>query len=211
MNNWRNAYCAFNKYGRSKGYQYYPHAFRNAWKRIAIVTRGGPISEINQKLQNKGMPPLQKDFGTEGLPYTRTAMVWTPMTAGSPNTSANGPGTYWGGSKYIDWVGTDLYSKFPNFSGLNSFYNRYNDHPFALTEWGSWGADDSAFINRVFSWAKYHTRARMLVYYQGWDSTFSINNKPRTRNALQIGLHGKRFVPYPPEYAGSDTGGVPAG
>jgi len=211
MNNWRNAYCAYDSNGRSKGYHYTPHTFRQAWRRIAIITRGGPNETINAKLRDLGMPEMQKDFGTEGLPYTNIALAWTPMTAGSPNTSANGPDTYWPGGKYVDWVGTDIYSKFPNFSGLNRFYRRYNNHPFAITEWGAWGKDAPGFVNRVFDWVRNHGRARMLVYYQGWTSTFSIDNKPRTRAALRERLAAKRYPAFPPEFATSNSGGTPAG
>lgn len=211
MNNWRNAYCAYGRNGGSKGYQYTPHTFRQAWRRIAIITRGGPNRTINAKLRDLGMPGMQKDFGTEGLPYTDIALAWTPMTAGSPNTSANGPDTYWPGGKYVDWVGTDIYSKFPNFSGLNRFYSRYNDHPFAITEWGAWGKDAPGFVGKVFDWVRNHGRARMLVYYQGWDSTFSIDNKPQTRAALRAGFGSSRYPSRASEFQGSNSGGVPAG
>jgi hypothetical protein len=213
MNNWRNAYCAFDRNGNPKGAAYHPSAFKLAWRRIAIVLRGGPIDTINAKLKDLGMPKLQKDFGTVGLPYTRAALLWTPMTAGSPNTHANRPGTYWPGSKYVDWVGTDIYSRFPNFSGLNRLYgrDRYRGKPFAITEWGAWGEDASGFVNQVFDWVRDHQRTRMLLYYQGWDSTFSIDNKPRTRAVLRDRLTAKRYPAYTPEFADSHTGGVPAG
>ena len=55
---------------------------------------------------------------------------------------ANSPAAYYPGDRYVDWVGTDFYSKFPNFQGLEAFYGAYPNKPFAFGEWAIWGGDN---------------------------------------------------------------------
>jgi hypothetical protein len=33
------------------------------------------------------------------------------MTAGSPDIPGNRPSAYWPGASYVDWTGTDFYSR----------------------------------------------------------------------------------------------------
>ena len=40
-------------------------------------------------------------------------MMWVPQTEGSPAIKANSARAYWPGGRYVDWVGTDFYSRFP--------------------------------------------------------------------------------------------------
>ena len=70
-------------------------------------------------------------------------MAWVPQTEGTPNTHANRARAYWPGRKYVDWVGTDFYSKFPNFTDLETFYNDFPNKPFVFGEWALWGSDDA--------------------------------------------------------------------
>ena len=53
---------------------------------------------------------------------------------------------------YVDWVGTDFYSKFPNFTGLDAFYKAFAGKPFAFGEWAIWGGDNPAFVDELFKW-----------------------------------------------------------
>jgi hypothetical protein len=90
------------------------------------------------------------------------------MTAGSPDIASNRPGRYWPGRGYVDWVGTDFHSRFPNFAGLSRFYRtmRYARRPFVLGKWGMRGRDDPASPH-FFDWVAAHPRVRMLAYYPG--------------------------------------------
>jgi hypothetical protein len=51
----------------------------------------------------------------------------------------NGPGAYWPGRRYVDWVGTDFFANSPNFRRLTRFYRdrRWRRKPFAFGEWPS--------------------------------------------------------------------------
>ena len=55
-----------------------------------------------------------------GCRSPKVAFMWTPLTRGSPDVPGNGPNDYFPGRKYVDWVGTDVYSKFSNSTLWNN-------------------------------------------------------------------------------------------
>ena len=52
-------------------------------------------------------------------------MVWVPQTRGTPDIPAIMPRAYWPGGRYVDWIGTDFDSRFPNFHWLDDFYRAF--------------------------------------------------------------------------------------
>jgi hypothetical protein len=195
-----NPYCAFDASGRPRGAAHTTAWFRKAWRRTVIVVRGGPLAQIDAKLRAEHLPPLTAT--QTDLPKVRVAFLWVPQVAGAPDTAANSPSAYWPGGKYVDWVGTDFYSKFPNFSGLERFYRQFPGKPFAFGEWALWGADDPGFVHRIFAWARTHQRVRMLLYNQGVQESgpFRLSHYPRSRAALASELRAPRFAQFTPEY-----------
>jgi beta-mannanase len=197
-----NAYCAYTASGRSKGPAYSTRMFRQAWRRTVIVIRGGPIAQVNAKLRRLHMPPV--DTGGHDLAQPPVAFLWVPQVAGAPDTRANSPRAYWPGGEYVDWVGTDFYSKFPNWAGLQRFYadRTWRRKPFAFAEWAIWGRDDPGFVHRLFSWSRTHKRVRMLLYNQGVRSAgpFRLVHYPRSRAALAAELRSPRFAEFAAEY-----------
>jgi hypothetical protein len=132
------------------------------------------------------------------------------MTGGSPMIAALAPAVYWPGSRYVDWVGTSFYSRFPNFHLLEPFYQRFavaRRKPFAFAEWAMWGADDARFTRRLFSWVGSHPRVRMMQYNQGdrADGPFRLRRYPRSAAVMRAALRSPRFVALPPEYANPPT------
>jgi hypothetical protein len=105
------------------------------------------------------------------------------------------PIRYWPGAKYVDWVGTDFYSRFPRFDWLTQFYQRFKGKPFVFGEWALWGADDPAFVRRLFGWINARKRVRMVLYNQGAlvDGPFRLNRYPRARAELRRQLARHRF------------------
>jgi hypothetical protein len=192
--NW-NAYCAYTASGRPKGRAYTTAMFRQAWRRTVLVLRGGPTASVNARLRSLGLPPV--DTAAAALPAPRVAFLWVPQVAGAPDTRANSPGAYWPGSRYVDWVGTDFYSKFPNWAGLEHFYRAFGRKPFAFGEWALWGRDDPSFVHRLFAWSRSHRRVRMMIYNQGKlsDGPFRLVHYPRARKALRAELRAPRFGP----------------
>ena len=115
------------------------------------------------------------------------------------NIRANRARAYWPGAKYVDWVGTDFYSKFPNFTDLETFYDDFPGKPFVFGEWALWDGDDPGFVRRFFRWVNSHKRVRMLLYNQGNTpgEPFRLSGYPESRKAIKQELRRKRFLGEP--------------
>jgi hypothetical protein len=215
MNGSWNPYCAYNADGTTKGVNHSTKAFRQAWRRFAIIMRGGTVKSINAQLLKLHMPRLLdaksnrdpiyvKDGVGKRVQRPRVALIWNPQTIGSPNIAGNSARRYWPGAKYVDWVGADIYAKFASAGvrrALSSFYSRYGRFPFMIGEYSAWDNDRSGrFVRWLFRWAREHGRTRMLVYYRSVlaGSQFDISHYPGARSALRHALRSKRFMEYPP-------------
>jgi hypothetical protein len=183
---------AYSAYGPHHDAAHSTKAFKAAWRRTTIILRGGP--DVDAQLRALHLPPLQAG---DDLQPAQVAMQWVPQVEGAPDVPGNSPLAYWPGARYVDWVGTDFYSKFPNFSGLDRFYAsvRRFGKPFVFGEWAVWGADNPGFVQRLFSWTRSHGLVRMLVYNQGkrTDGPFRLNRYPRAARALRSLLNLSRF------------------
>ena len=201
MNQANNAYSAFNANGSSRGRSHSTAAFRRAWQRSALILRGGPLSVINGRLRRLGLPAVRGVGGRASLPRPSVALLWVPQTRGSPDIPANMPRAYWPGGAYVDWVGTDFYSKFPRFDWLEQFYDDFTGKPFVFGEWAVWGADDPGFVRRFFAWMRSHPRVRMQVYNHGQNPTgpFRLRQYPRSKQALRAELRSARWLARAPE------------
>lgn len=180
MNGHWNDYAAFSEGGAHRGPTHKTKWFRLAWRRFAIIVRGGSRNKVNRRLERQGLPPLLRTESEERyrehrvgrrLPRARIALLWVPQSQGSPNIRGNQPGDYWPGGKWVDWVGVDIYAKFPNFDGMKRIYRTYRGKPFVIGEWSSWDHDAPKFTRRLFDFARKHKRVRMLAYYQGFESS----------------------------------------
>ncbi len=128
------------------------------------------------------------------------ALVWSTLPAGSPTTPRNRPRHFYPGSRYVDWVGTDLYSDNQDWKALTGLYNRFPRKPFAIPEFGVSAGDDPVFIRRLFVWVRRHPRAKLLVYYQDFGSSnpYRIQNYPASLSVLDGEIHSKLFPPFAP-------------
>jgi hypothetical protein len=194
MNQANNGYSAFDRSGRSRGPAHSTAAYKQAWRRSTLILRGGPVADIDAKLHALGLPGVRT--GAEELPRPQIAMMWVPQTRGTPDIPANMPRAYWPGGDYVDWVGTDFYSRFPNFHWLDEFYRDFAGKPFVFGEWALWGADDPAFVSRLFGWVGSHPRVRMVLYNQGShsDAPFRLRRYPRSKAVLRKALLHRRFA-----------------
>jgi hypothetical protein len=201
MNNFNNPYCAVSASGAPRGPNHTPAAYRQAFRRTALILRGGRRARINRRLRRLNMPGVRTS--ERRLPRGKVSLMWNPFTAGLPTVPGNGPGAYWPGSRYVDWVGTDLFANSPNFRGLNRFYHdrRWNNKPFMLGEWALWGREDPRFVRRLFGWIRSHRRLRMEVYNQGAHHYryLSLGSFPRSARALRRQVRSRRFAAYPRE------------
>lgn len=172
-----------------------PKDFRNMWRRMDIIFRGGKVSQINQRLAAAGLPRLDRDVrlpGWMGLPSTsnpnsyfapanNVAFVFNPVDApGVPNVRGNRWRDYYPGDRYVDWVGQTTYNTTWNatinqrFRWMNSFYRAYSvkrGKPYMLGEWGlepkknAGFGDNPAYIRRMLSWTRNHRKVKALVYF----------------------------------------------
>ncbi len=195
-----NPYSAYNSDGSPRDRAHSTSAFRQAWKRVTLIMRGGSLRHIDAVLHRLGMPPLH---ARGDLPQPSVAMLWVPQVAGSPAVAGNQPRDYWPGSAWVDWVGTDFYGKYPNFSGLTAFYDAFGAQPFMFGEWALWGSDDPGFVDALFGWIGAHPRTRMLIYNQGvrTGGPFRLSWYPRAAKELGRLLASSRFPAFAPELA----------
>jgi hypothetical protein len=188
MNGHWNQYSAYGPAGRRND-AHSTRWFKQAWRRIAIIMRGGP--RIDAKLRYNKLPPL----GRGDLPTARVALVWCPQVAGAPDVPGNAPKAYWPGAKWVDWVATDFYSKFPNFTGLERFYQQFGGKPFAFGEWAIWDSDNPGFATRFFAWVRSHKRVKMLIYNQGHirGGPFDLGRFPASTRAIRAATRSSRY------------------
>ena len=195
MNQVNNAYAAFNRDGSGRGPDHSTAAFKAAWRRATLILRGGPVDAVNARLARLHLPPVRGAGAGETLPPAPVAMAWVPQTRGTPDIAANMPARYWPGARYVDWVGTDFYSRFPRFDWLTQFYDRFKGKPFVFGEWALWGGDDPGFVRDLFRWINARPRVKLVLYNQGFqtDGPFRLNQYPRSRAELRRQLARTRF------------------
>ena len=190
-----NPYSAFNADGSRRSADHSTAAYRAAWRRATLILRGGPVAGIDAQLRRLGQPALRT--AAAALALAPVAMVWCPQVAGAPEVAGNSPADYFPGRRYVDWVGTDFYAKFPNFAGLTAFYNAFPGLPFAFGEWAMWGADDPGFVDTFFRWIGAHPRVRMAIYNQGYGGEpFQLSLYPRAAARIRSWLWGGRWPGY---------------
>jgi hypothetical protein len=202
MNNCNNPYAAYSCSGGKRDRNHSAATFKLAWKRIYLIMHGGDAAAINGQLAGLGVPAVQA--GGQTLAQPQIAFVWAPMTGGAPNISALRPQVYWPGSKWVDWVGTSFYSRFPNFAGLDRYYKDFavgRRKPFAIAEWAIWGSDAPAFADHLFDWIAAHRRVQMVHYNQGSESggIFRLSRYPASARVVRNRLAHPRYLGFAPE------------
>ncbi len=199
MNQANNAYSAFAPSGSARGGSHSTASFRRAWQRSVLIVRGGRVDAINRRLHALGLSPVRTSLQT--LPAARVAFMWAPQTAGTPDIPANGPSAYYPGSSYVDIVGTDFYSAFPNFAGLAQLYAAYPTKRFGFNEWGMWMNGEPAFVKQLFAFVRSHRRIGLMAYNQGLNPTgpFRLYRFPAATQEIRRSLEPARFLAYTPD------------
>lgn len=205
-----NPYAAVDCSGNVRGGHYAFKWYKSAFRRMAIIVRGGAKrGRINARLKDIGLPKVQKKRKKTKLPRrlgtAPVAMVWSPLPGGSPTVSANSPSKFWPGKDWVDWVATDFYSKYGTWRHLKRFYSKFSigkDKPFALTEWGLWGDDKPGYVKKIFRFMRTRENARMLIYYQdfGTSNAFRIQNFPKSRKILKRNVMKSSFPKFAKKY-----------
>jgi len=196
MNNANNAYAPYDLSGRSRGRANSVGQLKNAWRRLALITRGGAVAAIDAKLLRLHMPPART--ASAALPRPALALMWVPLSFGNPEIPRNHPRHFWPGAQYVDWVGTTWYSPYKSSRAMDSFYKYplWRGKPFAFAEWGVWGRDDPAFVRQFFGFVKTHPGVRMAVYYQSamLKPEFRLSAHPSSRAVLRQATRSPRLT-----------------
>jgi hypothetical protein len=199
LNAWSAVYCD----GTQRGGEYTTGWYKQAFRRIVAIVRGGQTLEgINATLAEIGLPPVNRPKGPPpvSLPTAPVSVIWSPLPGGSPRVKGNFPGNYWPGSRWVDWVGTDFYAQYPVWQDLERFYTgkQWRRKPVAVTEWAISAIDEPRFVKQLVAWIAKRPRVRMLVYYQGFGpgNQYDLNLYPRTSNTLRLKLRRPNFLPY---------------
>jgi hypothetical protein len=204
-----NAWSGVNCDGTLKGDEHSAFWYKMAFRRIVAIARGGlSLEGLNAELAEIGLPPLARTKGEnpESLPLAPVSIIWSPLPAGSPRVKGNFPGNYWPGSKWVDWVGTDFYAKYPVWKDLNHFYEgkQWKNKPVAITEWAVQENDEPKFVNQLITWIVRHKRVQMLNYYQGFGpgNTYELALYPKTAAAFRTKIRRANFLDYAEYNAG---------
>jgi hypothetical protein len=196
MNGYWNPWCAFEASGRPRGAARSSASFVRAFRRIAVILRGGQANAVDRQLRSLGLPPLRlrADIPASG----RVEIVWNPQGHGTPFIPANEPEAYWPGPAYVDIVANDMYSDSaePSWRGMDKLY-AYGK-PYLVAEWGLEAEDDLAFAQRMFAWVASHPRTVGLVYFnKGWSGgsgIFELRSKPRSLAHYRQSIRHGRFL-----------------
>src|SRR4051794_4236404 len=205
-----NAWSAVDCDGSPKGGEHTTGWYKQAFRRIVTIVRGGgTLEEIDATLAGIGLPPLTRTKGPPptSLPAAPVSIVWSPLPGGSPRVKGNFPGNYWPGSRWVDWAGTDFYSRYPVWKDLNRFYTgvQWKGKPLAITEWAVSGKDEPRFVKQLVAWTVKHPRVRMFVYYAGFGpgtNPYDLRLYPRTTNTLRLKIRRESFLQYAEYNAG---------
>ena len=196
-----NAWSAVECDGTQKGGEHTTGWYKQAFRRIVTIVRGGQTLEaVNATLAEIGLPPVNRTKGEPPieLPPAPVSIIWSPLPGGSPRVKGNFPGNYWPGAKWVDWVGTDFYSEYPEWKDLAHFYEgvQWKGKPVAMTEFAVSGEDEPRFVKQVVSWTVKHPHVHMLVYYQGFGpgNPYDLRLYPRTMNTLRLKLRRPNFL-----------------
>jgi hypothetical protein len=205
-----NVWSAVNCDGSQKGGEHTTGWYKQAFRRIATIVRGGNSLEgIDATLAEIGLPPVHRTRGappTE-LPAAPVSIIWSPLPGGSPRVKGNFPGNYWPGARWVDWVGTDFYSQYPVWKDLSRFYEgkQWLRKPVAIAEWAVYGKDEPRFVKQLVAWMAKRPRVRMFVYYDGFgpgENPYDLRLYPRTTNTLRLKLRRANFLQYTEYNAG---------
>jgi hypothetical protein len=207
-----NAWSAVNCDGSQRGGEHTTGWYKQAFRRIAAIVRGGvSLEQIDATLAEIGLPPLHRTKGPNpaSLPAAPVSIIWSPLPGGSPRVKGNFPGNYWPGSRWVDWVGTDFYSQYPVWQDLNRFYGakQWRRKPVSITEWAVSGEDEPRFAKQLVAWTVKRPRVRMLVYYNGFgasaENPYDLRLYPRTTNTLRLKIRRATFLQYAEYNAGT--------
>jgi len=187
MNGHWTSYCAFAADGSRRGAAYSTRVFRKAFARIYLLLHGGPLAELDTKLQRLGLPPAHTG-ALASNPVSHLRVVWNPQGFGSPDVPGNRAAAYYPGDAYVDVVANDLYNigGKAEWAANERLYDAHPSKPYGIGEWANWGIDDPGFVARMAKFVRTHRRVELLAYFNGRPgSPFYLADQPRSLAAYR--------------------------
>jgi mannan endo-1,4-beta-mannosidase len=149
-------YCAYDQDGTPRANT--TEDYKRAWRRVVTIFRGGYVRDINTKLADYGLPPLDRhvypptyrgrlpvdELDAYLSPVENAAFVWCPNYVSMPYIVGNAAAEYYPGDDVVDWVGQDVYyapwwePMDVVFSHMDDFYREFVEwrgKPYMLGEW----------------------------------------------------------------------------
>jgi hypothetical protein len=196
MNGEWNPWSAFDASGRPRGPKHSTAQFVRAFRRFAVILRGGSAAAVDRRLAAAGLPKLRAR--ADVAPSGKVAIVWNPQGHGTPFIPANEPNAYWPGAGYVDIVANDMYSDSgePSWQGMDKLY-AYGK-PYLVAEWALEAEDDVEFARRMFAWVASHPRTMGLIYFnKGWSGgsgIYELRSKRRGLGLYRAQIRHPRFL-----------------
>lgn len=182
MNGHWNPYSAYNTNGTARNSSHTTALFRAAFARTYLIAHGGP--KVAPVLRSLGQPPVRGTL----FANPNVQVIWNPQGTGSPDVAGNSAAAYYPGDSYVDVVGDDLYDIGfkADWPDAETLYQAHPSKPFAVPEFGLWNIDDPAFVARMATFAKTHSRTVLISYYTGLPgSVFDLAKKPKSLAAYR--------------------------
>jgi hypothetical protein len=186
MNGHWNSYCAYTASGRAKGPSHSTGMFRKAFARTYLILHGGSRAVLDARLARLGLPGVRADIPENPMPDVR--VIWNPQGYGSPDLPGNSAQAYYPGDAYVDVVGNDLYyiRGKAEWAANERLYAAHPRKPYSFPEWGLWGLDAPAFVERMAQFVRSHKRVELVSWYNGKrGSIFDLGSKPRSLAAYR--------------------------
>ena len=197
-----NAWSAVNCDGSQKGGEHTTGWYKQAFRRIIAIVRGGnTLERINATLAEIGLPPVNRSKGPppESLPAAPIATIWSPL----PGRLAAGQGQLPRqllARRPLGRLGRHrLLLPVSRLERPQSLLRgkQWKRKPIAIAEWAVYGEDEPRFVKQLVSWVTKHQRVRMFVYYTGFGpgyNPYDLKLYPRTANTLRLKVRRASFL-----------------
>lgn len=199
-------WCPFDENGIRR--EHTPEDYINMFRRMVILTKGGTVAQIDARLAEYNLNPLDKTFtstivaspvapGAAYINAHKVNFVFSVKSAPAfPLIAENHWSEYYPGDEFVDWAGQSVYNTDPRiFDDLNRFYDEYSkkrEKPSIITNW-KMDKDDAFFLDSMMHWAINNNRVHALVFS---NTPVPMKNLPNSLKRFKAKANDSRFLSY---------------
>jgi hypothetical protein len=194
-------WSAFNEDGSARNWT--PSDYRNLFRRIVILSRGGTVAQINSRLLEWNLDPLETNWtstvipnpATPGATYPNASLLNFVFVAREKSDRPENHWTeYYPGDEFVQWVGQSVYENdFNIFDNLDAFYDEYcvgRNKPYILSPW-TLESDNAFFVDSLFYWVQSRDYVQGMVFR---NSPNKLEDFPDSLNRYKVRVRDSRFV-----------------